>query len=262
MSEHASKPESLSAEMTIFEHLAELRHRLFISILGILLCTGVALYFVEPILTILNRPFFAVFPAGSLIGTGPAEAFMLKLKTALFSGIILSVPLLFHQFWLFVAPGLHEHERRLVVPFVLITSFLFIGGVAFCYEVVFPFALTFFWEQYGSIGLTANIRLSEQLGFTMQGLLVFGAMFELPVVAFFLGRIGLITHHTLIGASRYAIVAIFVIAAILTPPDVLTQFLLAVPLLALYGVSIVVVWLTQKRPGASSAPAVCPKEPR
>jgi sec-independent protein translocase protein TatC len=183
-----------------------------------------------------------------LIGTGLAEAFVLKLKVALFAGIVLSSPFLFFQLWLFVAPGLYAAERRLVVPFVASTTSLFLLGVWFCYEWVFPFAFEFFRGEYASIGVTPTVRISEHLALMIQGLVGFGAVFQLPVLAFFLARLGIIDERTLIGGTRYAIVAIFILSAVLTPPDVLTQFLMAGPLLLLYGISILVVRFTTPAP--------------
>ena len=134
----------------------------------------------------------------------------------------------------------------MVIPFILATTSLFVGGVAFCYYVVFPFAFQFFSEQYISIGITPTVRISEHLSLVLQGLIGFGLVFELPVLAFLLGRLGVIDDQTLIRYWRYAIVIIFIVSAIMTPPDVLTQFLMAVPLLLLYALSIWVVKVTAR----------------
>lgn len=242
----------LGGEMGLFEHLAELRQRLLISLSAV---AGLAIvaYFLSPqILDFLNAPFHAAFPGEKLIGTGPAEAFLLKLKVAGFGGLVMAAPVLFHQAWLFVAPGLHEHEKKWVFPFIFATTALFFTGIFFGYYVIFPFAFSFFHAQYLSISITPEIRLSEQLTAMITGLLGFAILFQMPVVAFMLGRMGLITDKMLIDWTRYAIVGIFIVAAIFTPPEVVTQCLFAAPLLVLYGISILVVRYTQpKQPAAS-----------
>jgi sec-independent protein translocase protein TatC len=235
-------------EMDLFGHLRELRRRIVISVLAILGGAIVAYSFTKEIFDFLSRPYFDAFPDNILIGTGLAEAFILKLKVAFFAGIVLASPVLFFQLWLFIAPGLYDRERRLALPFVVSTTGLFLLGVWFCYTWVFPFAFDFFRAEYLSIGVTPTVRISEHLALMIQGLVGFGSVFQLPVIAFFLGRLGVIDHRTLIGGARYAVVIIFVLSAILTPPDVLTQFLMAGPLMLLYGISIIVVRYTAARP--------------
>jgi sec-independent protein translocase protein TatC len=161
----------------------------------------------------------------------------------------------FFQAWRFVSPGLYESEKRLAVPFAIVASLFFGLGAAFCYVLVFPVGFRFFLEEYGSIGVAPQIRIAEYLSFASRMLLAFGVTFELPVVTFFLARIGVVTHHTLIGTARYAIVAIFAVAAVLTPgPDVASQLLMAGPLLVLYVLSIGVAWVVA-RPAVASVPA-------
>ncbi len=234
-------------DMDLFGHLRELRRRIVLSLSAVLVGSIVAYSYTKQIFDFLSRPYFVAFPDNILIGTGLAEAFVLKLKVAFFAGIVIAAPFLFMQLWLFIAPGLYERERRLAWPFVLSTSTLFLTGVWFCYEWVFPFAFEFFRDEYLSIGVTPTVRISEHLALMIQGLVGFGAVFQLPVIAFFLGRVGIIDDRTLIAGARYAIVTIFVVSAVLTPPDVLTQFLMAGPLLLLYGISIIVVRLTYRK---------------
>lgn len=234
-------------EMHLFEHLRELRKRLLFIALGLLAASTAAYSFSGEIFALLAAPYNAQFPNQMLIGTGPAEAFLLKIKVALFAGAIVSSPFTFLQFWLFIAPGLYDNERKLVIPFVISTSALFLFGVYFCYTAVVPVAFSFFADEYRSVGITPAIRMSEHLTVLTQALLGFGAVFEMPVLAFFLARVGLITHRTLIDGGRYAIVIIFIVSAILTPPDVLSQFLMAIPLLLLYALSILIVRITQPK---------------
>lgn len=234
-------------EMSLFDHLRELRKRIFLVMIGVIAGACACYSYSGEIFDFLSRPYFAAFPENLLIGTGPAEAFMLKIKVAIFAGMLLSSPWTFMQLWLFVRPGLHDHERKLFAPFMIVSTSLFTAGVAFCYFVVLPFCFEFFAAEYRSIGITATIRISEHLSMMAQALLGFGAVFELPVLAFLLGRAGIITHDMLISGSRYAIVGIFIVSAVMTPPDVLTQLLMAAPLLALYGISILVVRYTGRK---------------
>ncbi|MCO6429633.1 MAG: twin-arginine translocase subunit TatC [Deltaproteobacteria bacterium] len=234
--------EAVEAEMGLFDHLAELRRRLIFIFIAVIVSAIFAYTISAPVLSLLFEPFNQTFEKGSLIGTGPAEAFILKIKVALFVGLLFAAPVVFLQIWLFIAPGLYEHERRLVVPFVLVTSLLFFVGVWFCFYVVFPFAFEFFRDQYLSIeDVKPAIKVDEYLSLVIRGLLGFGIVFEMPVLAYFLARVGVIDHRMLISGTRYAIVFIFILSAILTPPDVLTQFLMAFPLLLLYGLSILIV---------------------
>ncbi|MCB9029664.1 MAG: twin-arginine translocase subunit TatC [Deltaproteobacteria bacterium] len=236
-----------SGEMPLIEHLHELRKRFIYSFGSILICAGVAYLFSTEIFDLLSAPYYRNFNGSSLIGTGPAEAFLLKLKMAVAGGVVISSPILFLQLWLFIQPGLLEQEKKLALPFILSTTLLFLVGLWFCYSVVLPFAFEFFFQQYQSINVTPTVRIAEHVGFIAKALIAFGLIFEMPIVAFFLGKLRIINSKMLIGAFRYAIVAAFAIGAILTPPDVVTQLLMAGPLLILYGLSIVVVKMTEPK---------------
>jgi sec-independent protein translocase protein TatC len=240
------------AEMTLFEHLGELRKRLLISTVAIVTFAILCYSYTSEIFVWLSKPYMTSFKDNLLIGTGPAEAFLLRVKVALFSGAVLATPIIFHQIWLFLSPGLYEKERKLFIPFLLSATALFLGGVGFCYFVVLPFTFAFFADQYAMIDITPTIRISEHLSMMIQALVGFGIVFEMPVVAFLLSRAGMIDHQTLIGGARYAVVIIFIVSAVLTPPDVLTQFLMAIPLLILYGVSILIVWIGQRNTTTAS----------
>ena len=163
-------------------------------------------------------PLTALRPEESLvIGTGVTDAFFTKLKVSFVAGVFLASPAVFYQLWHFIAPGLYEKERRIALPFSFAASFFFIAGAAFCYYFVFPVAFRFFLEEFSSVGIAPQIRVTEYLTFASRMLLAFGVTFELPVVTFFLARLGLVTHRTMISWTRYAIVTIFVVAAVLTP---------------------------------------------
>ena len=221
-------------------HLAELRKRLSVSLVVILVMFLICFAFWQPILAWMIAPLKAVLPAGSnVIFTGVQEPFFTAMKVAFFAGFILSLPVIFWQFWLFVAPGLYENEKKLVIPFVSAATSMFLLGASFCYYIVVPLAFGFL-ISFGSALFTALPSIGEYVGFFTKFLVGFGLSFEMPVVIFFFAKLGLVDDKGLKDFFRYAIVIIFTLSGILTPPDILSQFLMAVPLLILYGISILV----------------------
>jgi len=248
-------PAASGTEMTLLGHLGELRRRLAWSAAGIAAGTCAAYSFSRGLFAILTAPYFTVSAgtagdAADLIGTGPAEAFVLKLKVALFAGLILAAPLILYQLWRFTAPGLYPSEKRWLLPFLAASTLLLIAGLAFCYFLVLPVAFRFFTDEYASIGVKPVIRIGEYFSFILRLLLAFGLIFEIPVLAFFLARIGAINHTLLLRWLKPAIVGIFIIAAVLTPPDIVSQAMLAAPLLLLYALSILIVKHAYRRGGA------------
>jgi sec-independent protein translocase protein TatC len=245
-------------KMPLTAHLEELRQRLIRSLLAIGVGFGVCYSFADPLFRFLARPLVELTQspdpetAVHLIGTGIAEAFFTKLKVAVIGGIFLASPIVLYQAWQFVVPGLYDTEKRYARPFVIFGTLFFVGGAAFCYFAVMPLGYQFFVEQYATIGVSPEIRISEYLTFSSRMLLAFGVTFELPVVTFFLARVGLVTHQMMIHQLRYAIVGIFIVAAIMTPADVASQLLMAGPLLVLYGLSIGVAYLFGKRAQAAT----------
>jgi len=235
--------------MPLLGHLEELRSRLIKALVAVGLAFIPAYAFADYLFTFLTQPLQQITPKPpALVGLGLAEAFFTKLKVSFIAALFLASPVVFYQIWQFVAPGLYEHERRYVIPFVLFASFFFLLGAGFCHVVVLPVAYAFFIEQYEGINVQPTLRISEYLTFTARMLLAFGVTFELPVLAFFFARVGLINHKMLLGALRYAIVIIFIVAAVLTPgPDVASQLFLATPLLLLYGLSIGVAYMFGKK---------------
>ena len=233
------EPES-DVRMPLTAHLEELRTRIVRILLATTAGGTLAWLVIERLVAFLLAPLAALRPGESLIiGTGVTEAFFTKLKVAVIAGIFLASPVIFFQAWRFVAPGLYQREKRVAVPFSMAASAFFVSGAAFCYWVVFPVAFTFFLGEFTSIGIAAQIRVSEYLSFASRMLLAFGITFELPVVTFFLARLGIVTHQTLVAWWRYAIVVIFIVAGVLTPgPDIASQMLMAAPLLVLYVISI------------------------
>jgi sec-independent protein translocase protein TatC len=245
-------PES-DVRMPLTAHLEELRWRIVRALAAIAVAFAVAYWFADALFAFLVRPLSALRPTDSLvIGTGVTEAFFTKLKVSAIAALFVASPVVFYQLWQFVAPGLYRSEKQVALPFAVAASFFFLLGAAFCYWLVFPVGFRFFLDEYASIQVAPQIRISEYLTFTARMLLAFGVTFELPVVTFFLARIGLVTHRNLLAVGRYAIVIIFIVAAVLTPgPDVASQLLMAAPLLVLYALSIGVAWLVERRPRAS-----------
>jgi len=244
------EPES-DVRMPLTEHLEELRRRIIRALLAIAIAFGGCWLVAEELVRWLTAPLLAIDAhQAHVIGTGVTDAFFTKLKVSFIAALFAASPVIFFQAWGFVAPGLYSREKRLALPFTLFASVFFVAGAWFCYAVVFPVAFAFFLAEFASITLSPEIRISEYLTFASRMLLAFGVTFELPVAAFFLTRIGLITHRTLIGGGRYAVVGIFVMAAVLTPgPDVASQMLMAGPLLLLYALSIGVAFLARPRGG-------------
>jgi sec-independent protein translocase protein TatC len=234
--------------MTLTEHLEELRWCLLSSVIAVFVGSVVCYFFSNVIFDFMVAPLRAnLQPGQSLIGTGVTEAFFSEIKVAIAAGVLLSCPYIFFQIWRFIAPGLSGGEKKLVLPFVVCATLFFLGGSYFCYRIVLPVAFKYFVEQYNVMGVTPAIRIGEYFTFFFRMVLAFGVTFELPVFTFFLVRLGLWNYRLMISSFRYAIIAIFVIAAILTPtPDIINQSLLALPMLVLYVVSIGVAYVWRK----------------
>jgi sec-independent protein translocase protein TatC len=216
------------------DHLDELRHRLIVSLVGIGIGFAVCYGFSQQLLLLLQRPM-----PTRLVFIAPTEAFFVNLKVAFYAGLFLSVPLLLFQVWKFVAPGLYEHERRYSFPFLITSTVLFLVGALFAYVVILPIALHFLIAQGGELW-KPNITLSNYLSFCMRLILAAGLIFEFPVLMYFLAKVGVVTPEFLVKNRKYAVLVAFIISAILTPPDVFSQILLAVPLFLLFEASIVV----------------------
>jgi sec-independent protein translocase protein TatC len=237
--------------MPLLDHLSELRKRLIRALIAVLVGFVIAYAFADRLFQALTMPLRAAAHSQLLlIGTGVGEAFYTKLKVALIAGLFIASPAVFYEIWKFIAPGLYKSERRLAKPFVLAATVFFFAGAYFCWAVVFRIGFLFFLHQYAEIGATPTLRISEFLSFAAKLLLAFGITFEMPIFAFFLTRLGLVDHHGMIRQLRYAVLGIFVVAVALTPPDMISPFLLAIPLLALYGLSIAVSYLFRNRSAA------------
>jgi len=221
------------------EHLEELRKRLIVCFIAVGIGFVLSYGFKEKLFQILTRPLISVMQTGDkLIFTGLPEAFFTYLKVAFLSGIILATPVIFYQFWMFVAPGLYDKEKRLMAPIVFLSTFFFVGGAFFGYFIVFPYGFKFF------LGFASEIirplpSMREYLGFASKLLLAFGLVFELPLIITFLAKLGMVSVSFLKKNRKYALLLFFVGAAILTPPDVVTQIMMALPLILLYEISII-----------------------
>ena len=220
-------------------HLEELRKRLITAFIAVGIGFVIAFGFKERLFTILVEPLIRVMKEGeTLIYTGLPEAFFTYLKVAFLTGIIFASPIILYQFWMFVAPGLYRNERRLMMPIVLLSSFFFIGGALFGYFVVFPWGFKFFLG-FATDTIRPLPSMKEYFGFSAKLLLAFGLVFELPLVLTFMAKMGLVSVDFLKKNRKYALLLFFAGAAILTPPDVITQIMMALPLMVLYEISII-----------------------
>jgi len=262
MSEPAGSP-----QMSFWDHLNELRSRLVRSILAIAVGVGLAWNYRQPLLGWMTMPYANAWVAvglgkqPQLHFPGPADLFFAYMKLAVVGGFVFALPVVFYQTWAFIAPGLYSRERRLALPFVVSASSLFAGGVYFGWRIALPIAYRYLLSLSGAVSgsnlsVLPTIMIEQYLDSVSQMLIAFGLAFELPVFSLFLSLAGIINHHHLIQFARYFVVVAFVIAAIVTPPDVVSQLVLAVPLCLLYVLSIAVSWLFGRRrnlPETSSA---------
>jgi sec-independent protein translocase protein TatC len=231
----------------LLDHLIELRKRLVRCVLALAVAFGVCLYFAKPIFAWLVRPLANAFPDGQqgrIIYTKLYEAFFVEIKVALFAGFLVSFPIIANQLWAFVAPGLYAREKKAFLPFLLATPVLFGAGASLAYFVVMPTAFTWFLGFEGeTAGLTQEAlpAMGDYLDLVMHFILAFGISFLLPVLLLLLNRAGIVTREQLAGARRYVIVGIFIVAAVVTPPDVISQLILAIPLLLLFEGSLLLM---------------------
>jgi sec-independent protein translocase protein TatC len=253
-------------QMTFWEHLEELRSRIFKALIAFAVGAGFAWFFREKVLIWLTTPFVNAWTQSiadqrpALHFPAPAALFIAYLRLSLISGFIFALPVIFYQLWAFVAPGLYARERKFAIPFVVSSTLLFVGGGYFGWRFAFPVAFKYLLDFSGSlksesiaIAIEPTVMIGDYIDFISRMLFAFGAVFELPVLVFFLSVAGVIDHTHLIKFSRYFVVLSFFIAAIITPPDIMSQFLLAIPLCLLYVLSIGIAWLMGKKKAAPSA---------
>ncbi len=237
----------------LIEHLVELRRRLLFSVLALVGAFLVCLTFAGDIFAFLVQPLVKAFgpgAGGKLIYTKLYEAFFVEVKVALFAAFFLAFPIIANQIWLFVAPGLYRNEKRAVLPFLIATPVLFLMGAALAYYVVMPTAFHFFLgfqTEVAGLQQEALPSMGDYLSLVMHFIFAFGIAFLLPVLLMLLERAGIVTRDQLVRGRRFAIVGAFIIAAVATPPDVLSQLMLAIPLMLLYEAALIAIWFTQRK---------------
>lgn len=239
----------------LIDHLIELRRRLLWSLTAAGIAFVGCLYVARPIFGFLVQPLLRA-GQGKIIYTDIFEAFFVEIKVALFAALMIASPIIATQIWRFVAPGLYAQEKRAFLPFLLMTPILFTAGAAMAYYVAMPIALTYLLGFSGNVGGVEQEALpgvGNYLDFVTKFMFGFGLAFLLPVLLMLLERAGIVTRDQLKKGRRYAIVAIVAVAAVLTPPDILSQILLAVPLYLLYEFAIVAIWFTQRRRAREAA---------
>jgi sec-independent protein translocase protein TatC len=228
-------------------HLEELRKRLIACAIAVAIGFAICYAFREWLFQVLVSPLKGVLQTGDkLIYTHLLAAFLTYLKTAAVAGILLTAPYLFYQVWMFIAPGLYQHEKKYVIPFVIYSTLLFVGGALFGYFIVFPFGFRFFLS-FENDYIQALPSINEYFSLAIRLLFCFGIAFELPVVIYFLAKIGIVTPELLKKKRKYAVLLMFVVGAILTPPDVVSQVMLAAPLIVLYEIGIIVAKIATKK---------------
>lgn len=239
------------ARMSFLDHLDELRKRLIYSVYALLAGCVIAFFFVRRIQEFIFVPLYAALGGEQFIYTKGFEPFMLTMKTGALAGLLIASPLVFYQLWLFIAPGLYSHEKKFAIPFVLFCTTFFLLGAAFSHWVAFPWTWAFFksWEtEY--MKFLPNI--GDAFAIYVKMLLAFGLIFQMPTIVFFLARMKVVTARFLAKNTKYAVLIIFIIAAVISPgTDVVSQALMAGPMLALYGLSILVAWAVAPRTKAA-----------
>ena len=230
-----------------FSHLKELRDRLIVCVIAVGIAFIISYGFKERIFAFLMQPFVQVMPAGSsFIFTNVTEAFITYFKIAIVAAIFLGSPVLLYEIWMFVAPGLYDTEKNYVYPFIIFGSLLFVTGALFCYFLVMPILFRFF-VGYASEFVVPMPSLREYMSLALKLLITFGFIFLLPLVAYYLSRAGIINHRLLSSKRRYAILGIFILSAIITPPEMTSQLLIVAPLIGLYEVSIIIARIFGKK---------------
>jgi sec-independent protein translocase protein TatC len=236
--------------MSFLEHLDELRHRIVVSLGSVFVGFIGAWFFIEPLLDFVYQPLRQFQRDGEFIYTEPMEAFMLRMKLAALVGLLVAMPVVLFQVWRFVAPGLYANEKKFVIPFVFLSSFFFACGAAFAHYVAFPWAMQFF-ASFEREDMRFLPRIAPVFAMYVKTVLAMAVVFELPTVVFFLAKVGVATPRWLIRNFKYAVLVIFIVAAVLTPgTDPVSQLMMAGPMISLYLLSIGIAWLVaKKRPG-------------
>jgi sec-independent protein translocase protein TatC len=234
-------------QMTLWEHLEELRRRLIICVIALVAGFIVCWLYRDWIFNVVQAPFLKYVSKGDRLSfISLTEPFFVYMKVSALGALLLTSPILMSQLWLFIAPGLYKKEKMYAIPFIFFSTFFFLAGCVFCYYFVFPFACRYFLEVGSQF--KQEVRVNDYFSLFSKLTLAIGVIFEIPILAFVLARFGIINHHFLLNKFKYAILVAFVVSAIITPtPDVVTQTFLAVPMLVLYLVSILIAWMFGKK---------------
>ncbi|TFV93931.1 twin-arginine translocase subunit TatC [Oxalobacteraceae bacterium OM1] len=253
----ADEHSNAEASETFISHLVELRNRIMKASIAVIVVFLCLMPFAAQIYDVMAAPMMLALPAGSkMIATGVITPFLIPVKVTLLVAFLLALPIVLYQAWAFIAPGLYEHEKRLVAPLVVSSSILFLVGVAFCYFFVFGVIFKFI-NEFAPKSITVAPDIESYFSFVMTLFIAFGVTFEVPVIVIVLVRMGLITVEKLRSIRPYVIVGAFVIAAVVTPPDIMSQLLLAVPICLLYEIGLLIAPLfvraTQPRESSESA---------
>ena len=244
----------------LLDHLIELRGRLLKCVYALFITGAICFYFSDKLFAFLVHPLKEAFGdgGGRLVYTKLYEAFFVQVKVAIFGAFCLSFPIIANQLWAFIAPGLYAKEKKALLPFLVMTPVLFLMGASLAYYIVMPTAFHFFLQFQGDSGgipVEALPSTDAYLTLVMQFILAFGISFLMPVLLMLLNRAGFVTRTQLIGLRRYMIVAAFILAAVLTPPDVVSQLMLAIPLILLYEITLVAIWFTDRKQARGAAAA-------
>lgn len=247
------KKDPLNSTMSLGDHLEELRSRLILTLVGLVIGTIICFCFGTRIINFIQRPYNQLMPEQPLIALAPADAFIGYMKISLIAGLILSSPWVFYQLWMFVAAGLYLSEKRYVHMAVPFCTSLFVAGALFFIYVVAPISLAFFLKFGSIINVAPNWTFQKYVSFVTVLMLVFGVAFQTPVAIFFLNKTGLVSLQSLRKSRKYVLLAVFVVAAVATPPDVISQITLAIPLYLLFELGILLTYFTgRKRKSQSS----------
>jgi len=247
MSKSDDKHDLFGSTMSLGDHLEELRTRLILAIAGLVVGTIISFFFGKEIIAFIEAPYDSLSPKEPLITLAPADAFVGYMKISLIAGLIISSPWVFYQLWMFVSAGLYPHERRYVKTAVPFSVVLFVTGALFFLFVVAPISLAFFLKFGDIIGVDSNWTFLKYVSFVTMLMLVFGLGFQTPIAIYILSRTGLVSIDTLHRSRKYVLLAVFIVAAIATPPDVISQITLAVPLYALFELGILLSYLAKRR---------------
>jgi len=232
--------------MTLLEHLEELRLRIIYVTIVVGILSLITFHFSLRILQFIINPLVKVLPPTShVIFTGITEAFWVRLEVSLYAAVLFGLPYIFYHIWMFVHPGLTKKEKKIVLPFILFATVFFLIGCVFAYKIILPIGLKFL-VNYGGQEMSAMPSIKQYVSFFLRICFAFGLIFEMPVVSYILAKADVINAKWLIKKWDYAILVAFIVAAVLAPPDVLSQFLMAIPMILLYVISIGVVYIAQK----------------